>query len=43
MTALQGAEDLEMIVGETFPLDAAAAAHQYVEGRKRSGKVVLLP
>ncbi|MFC4248925.1 zinc-binding alcohol dehydrogenase family protein [Natribaculum luteum] len=35
--------DLEVIVGESFPLVEAAAAHQYIEDRKSSGKVVLRP
>ncbi len=35
--------ELEVIVGETFPLGEAAAAHQYIEDRKSSGKVVLKP
>ena len=35
--------DLEVVVGETFPLTEAAAAHQFIEDRKSSGKVVLLP
>lgn len=43
LTEALAAGDLEVIVGETFPLDAAAEAHQYVEDRKSSGKVVLLP
>ncbi len=35
--------ELEVIVGETFPLAEAAAAHQFIEDRKSSGKVVLKP
>ncbi|WP_256390870.1 quinone oxidoreductase family protein [Natronoarchaeum rubrum] len=35
--------DLEVIVGESFPLEDAAEAHQYIEDRKSSGKVVLHP
>jgi len=35
--------DLEVIVGESFPLAEAAAAHQYIEDRKSTGKVVLTP
>ncbi len=35
--------DLEVIVGESFPLAEAADAHQYIEDRKSSGKVVLQP
>ena len=35
--------ELEVIVGETFPLEDAASAHQYIEDRKSTGKVVLVP
>ncbi|WP_394739176.1 quinone oxidoreductase family protein [Natronococcus roseus] len=35
--------DLEVIVGESFPLEEAADAHQYIEDRKSSGKVLLKP
>jgi len=35
--------ELQVIVGETFPLTEAAAAHQYIEDRKSTGKVVLKP
>ncbi|WP_049927056.1 quinone oxidoreductase family protein [Halopiger goleimassiliensis] len=35
--------DLEVILGESFGLEDAAAAHQYIEDRKSSGKVVLKP
>ena len=35
--------DLRVIVGETFPLADAAEAHQFIEDRKSSGKVVLRP
>ena len=35
--------DLEVVVGETFPLADAGAAHQFIEDRKSSGKVLLLP
>ncbi len=35
--------DLEVIVGESFSLEEAANAHQYIEDRKSSGKVVLKP
>ena len=35
--------DLEVIVGESFALEDAAEAHQYIEDRKSSGKVVLKP
>ena len=35
--------DLEVILGESFALEDAADAHQYIEDRKSSGKVVLKP
>ncbi|WP_435360259.1 quinone oxidoreductase family protein [Haloarchaeobius sp. DFWS5] len=35
--------ELEVVVGETFALEDAAKAHQYIEDRKSSGKVVLEP
>ncbi len=35
--------DLEVIVGETFPLTEAADAHQFIEDRESHGKVVLVP
>jgi len=35
--------ELEVIVGETFPLAEAADAHRYIEARKSRGKVLLLP
>ena len=35
--------DLEVILGESFALEDAAEAHQYIEDRKSSGKVVLQP
>ncbi|MFC7045978.1 zinc-binding alcohol dehydrogenase family protein [Halobacteriaceae archaeon GCM10025711] len=43
LTDLLGAGDLEVIVGETFPLAEAAAAHEFVESRQSVGKVVLTP
>ncbi|WP_439026912.1 quinone oxidoreductase family protein [Haloarchaeobius sp. DT45] len=41
----QGLEsgELEVVVGETFALEDAAEAHQYIEDRKSTGKVVLEP
>lgn len=33
--------DLEVAIDETFPLEEAAAAHEYVEGRNTTGKVIL--
>ena len=35
--------DLEIILGESFALEDAAEAHQYLEDRKSSGKLVLEP
>ncbi|OLZ42596.1 NADPH:quinone reductase [Natrinema saccharevitans] len=35
--------DLEIILGESFALEDAAEAHQYIEDRKSSGKIVLKP
>ena len=35
--------DLDVVVGETFPLADAAEAHAYIENRESSGKVVLVP
>ena len=35
--------DLEVVVGESFALADAADAHQYIEDRRSSGKVVLKP
>ncbi len=35
--------DLEVIVGETFALEDAAQAHEFIESRSSSGKVVLSP
>ena len=43
LTELLTAGDLEVIVGETFPLDDAADAHEFIENRESSGKVVLKP
>jgi NADPH2:quinone reductase len=43
LTELLTNGNLEVVVGETFPLDAAADAHEYIEDRKSSGKVVLEP
>ncbi len=36
-------DDLDVILGEQFALEDAADAHQYIEDRKSSGKVVLKP
>ncbi|NHN58472.1 MULTISPECIES: NADPH:quinone oxidoreductase family protein [Halorussus] len=35
--------DLEVVVGERFPLEEAAAAHEAIENRETVGKVVLEP
>ncbi|APW96248.1 NADPH:quinone reductase [Halobiforma lacisalsi AJ5] len=35
--------DLQVILGQEFALEDAAEAHQYIEDRKSSGKVVLKP
>ncbi|SDQ38774.1 quinone oxidoreductase family protein [Natronobacterium texcoconense] len=35
--------DLEVILGKEFDLEDAADAHQYIEDRKSSGKIVLKP
>ncbi|WP_435347561.1 quinone oxidoreductase family protein [Haloarchaeobius sp. HRN-SO-5] len=43
LTAGLGAGELEVVVGETFALEDAAAAHQYIENRESMGKVVLTP
>jgi NADPH2:quinone reductase len=37
------AGELTVTIDATFPLDAAADAHRYIEGRKTKGKVLLLP
>ncbi|MGH8011028.1 MAG: quinone oxidoreductase family protein [Candidatus Binataceae bacterium] len=34
---------LKMVVGKTFPLGEAAAAHRFMESRQSIGKLVLLP
>ncbi|MDF9744740.1 quinone oxidoreductase family protein [Natrinema salsiterrestre] len=35
--------ELEIILGQSFDLEDAAEAHQYIEDRKSSGKIVLKP
>jgi len=37
------AGELEVVVGETFPLADAAEAHEFIENRGSTGKVVLRP
>lgn len=43
LTQLLGDGTLEVQVGHTFDLEEAAEAHQFIEDRKSSGKVVLVP
>jgi len=43
LTQQLGDGTLEVQVGESFALGDAAEAHQYIEDRKSSGKVVLVP
>lgn len=43
LTELLTGGDLEVIVGETFALEDAADAHEYIENRQSVGKVVLEP
>jgi NADPH2:quinone reductase len=43
LTELLADGTLEVQVGHTFPLEEAAEAHEFIEARKSSGKVVLLP
>lgn len=43
LTEALASGELEVIVGETFPLEEAAEAHAYIENRESSGKVVLVP
>jgi NADPH2:quinone reductase len=40
---LLGRGELEVVVGERFALDEAAAAHEFIESRESVGKVVLVP
>lgn len=37
------ADELDVRVDKIFPLEEAPAAHQYMEGRKTKGKVLLVP
>jgi NADPH2:quinone reductase len=41
--AWHAAGDLKLRIGGTFPLAEAASAHRALEGRRTTGKVVLLP
>ena len=43
LTELLGSGSLEVRVGHTFDLAEAADAHRFIEDRKSSGKVVLIP
>ncbi len=43
LTDLLTSGDLEVVVGETFALEDAAAAHDHIENRESTGKVVLEP
>lgn len=38
-----GSGELKVRIGATFPLSAAAEAHRALEGRKTTGKVLLIP
>lgn len=38
-----GTGELKLIIGETFRLEEAALAHQQLEGRNTTGKLVLIP
>ncbi|KTG08361.1 NADPH:quinone reductase [Haloprofundus marisrubri] len=43
LTELLTAGELEVVVGERFPLSEAVDAHEYIENRNSTGKVVLEP
>lgn len=43
LTQKLGSGELEVILGKEFALEDAGEAHQYIEDRKSSGKVVLKP
>lgn len=43
LVAAAGAGKLKVFVSETFPLNDAAAAHEFVRSGRASGKVVLVP
>lgn len=35
--------EIEVLIGETFPLSAVAQAHEFIESRSSTGKVLLIP
>jgi NADPH2:quinone reductase len=43
MFAAVGAGELEVIVGETYPLSDAKRAHEDIRARRTTGKLVLVP
>jgi NADPH2:quinone reductase len=43
LTELLAEGVLAVQVGETFPLEAAADAHEHIESRQSTGKVVVVP
>jgi NADPH2:quinone reductase len=43
LSGMLASGDLEVVVGQTFALEDAAAAHRALEGRETTGKVVLEP
>ncbi len=43
LQGLLASGELEIVVGETFPLEDAVAAHEALENRETTGKVVLNP
>lgn len=38
-----GRGELKVVIDKTFPLNEAAAAHEYIESRKAVGRVLLIP
>ncbi|MDZ7731222.1 MAG: NADPH:quinone oxidoreductase family protein [Natrialbaceae archaeon] len=43
LTGALASGEIEPIIGETFPLEAASEAHQFIEDRESVGKVILEP
>jgi NADPH:quinone reductase-like Zn-dependent oxidoreductase len=43
LTGFCAAHDLRPLVGATFPLDQIGAAHELMESRGSTGKIVVLP